>query len=418
MTQNNNFSVLLWYKKVDLQNHRKSYAYGNIYPLFCETNVLLPFQIIRKTSVADISEVILYRKDGSIFKDVTQAMKDAGLEIVKFEDLGVDVILFPARFPMNIGMLDGIYYLSLSDDVQIWYSEMFTAVNSVKGYLKIEWYDIENSYFDAGLIVYDNPRFKNFLYLCVELGKPDYQFEEEGEDRDGYYFPEKRISEKTYKCTILAPEYLCDVMRLISLSDYIRVTDKYGQKYNCDTFLITPKWQTQGDLASVEIEFETNTVVKKLGRGIIRECIGDYDEKDYNEDYNLDNCDVTGNDLVVTPENIEVPATGGTYQVQIMTTGVWRFVKYDPSGWYVVDKPEGELATIVNLTIESNYTGAERTAVILIAGEDGDSATITVKQEAHSIKLSKKTLEYSATDTAAQTVSVESTTTWTTEIIQ
>lgn len=418
MTQNNNFSVLPWYKKVDLQNHRKSYAYGNIYPLFCETNVLLPFQIIRKTSVADISEVILYRKDGSIFKDVTQAMKDAGLEIVKFEDLGVDVILFPARFPMNIGMLDGIYYLSLSDDVQIWYSEMFTAVNSVKGYLKIEWYDIENSYFDAGLIVYDNPRFKNFLYLCVELGKPDYQFEEEGEDRDGYYFPEKRISEKTYKCTILAPEYLCDVMRLISLSDYIRVTDKYGQKYNCDTFLITPKWQTQGDLASVEIEFETNTVVKKLGRGIIRECIGDYDEKDYNEDYNLDNCDVTGNDLVVTPENIEVPATGGTYQVQIMTTGVWRFVKYDPSGWYVVDKPEGELATIVNLTIESNYTGAERTAVILIAGEDGDSATITVKQEAHSIKLSKKTLEYSATDTAAQTVSVESTTTWTTEIIQ
>lgn len=418
MTQNNNFSVLPWYKKIDLQNHRKSYAYGNIYPLFCETNVLLPFQIIRKTSVADISEVILYRKDGSIFKNITQAMKDAGLEIVKFEDLGVDVILFPARFPMNIGMLDGIYYLSLSDDVQIWYSEVFTAVNSVKGYLKIEWYDIENSYFDAGLIVYDNPRFKNFLYLCVELGKPDYQFEEEGEERDGYYFPEKRISEKTYKCTILAPEYLCDVMRLISLSDYIRVTDKYGQKYNCDTFLITPKWQTQGDLASVEIEFETNTVVKKLGRGIVRECIGDYDEKDYNEDYNLDNCDVTGNDLVVTPENIEVPATGGTYQVQIMTTGEWRFVKYDPSGWYVVDKPEGELAAIVNLTIEPNYTGAERTAVILIAGEDGDSATITVKQEAHSIKLSKKTLEYSATDTAAQTVSVESTTTWTTEIIQ
>ena len=164
---------------------------------------------------------------------------------------------------------------------------MFTVVQDVSGYLKIDWWDIENLVFDAGQIVYKNPTFKNMLYLCTELGKPDYEFEEDGEERDGYFFPEKQISVKTFKCTILAPEYLCDVMRFIRMADYIHITDKYGREYDCDTFLITPKWQTQGDLASVEIEFQTATVVKKIGRGYLGANICDFNS-DYNNDFNND----------------------------------------------------------------------------------------------------------------------------------
>ena len=122
------------------------------------------------------------------------------------------------------------------------------------------------------------------MYLCTELGKPEYQFEEEGENRDGYFFPEKQISEKTYRAMCLAPEYLCDVMRFIRMADYVVITDKYGRSYDCDTFLITPKWQTQGDLASVEIEFETATVVKKIGRGYTITNKGDYNN-DFNNDF-------------------------------------------------------------------------------------------------------------------------------------
>ena len=85
----------------------------------------------------------------------------------------------------------------------------------------------------------------------------------------------------------MAPEFLCDVMRFISMADYIHITDKYGREYDCDTFLITPKWQTQGDLASVEIEFKTNTVVKKIGRGYIIANKGDFNS-DYNNDFNND----------------------------------------------------------------------------------------------------------------------------------
>ena len=285
MTQNNNISVLPWYNTLGEQNHRKSYAYGAIYPLIAPANILLPFQIMRTTRSNGITSVMLLDKTGTTVANITQPMIEAGLQIVRFQTLGYDVILYPATLPMPINMLDGIYYMRLSDGVQTWYSEMFTVVQDVSGYVKVQWWDIENLVFDAGQIVYTNPSYKNTLYLCTELGKPEYEFEEEGQDRDGYFFPEKQISTKKYKCTILAPEYLCDVMRFIRMADYIRVRDKYGNVYNCDTFLITPKWQTQGDLASVEIEFKTDTVVKKIGRGYLDSDSGDFND-DYNNDFN------------------------------------------------------------------------------------------------------------------------------------
>lgn len=284
MIQNNNFSVLPWYTSIDQQNHRKSYAYGTIYPLFTPKRTLLPFQIMRNTSSRDITEAQLYDKNGVLFADITTALRETGLQIVPFASLGYDVIVYPSLLPFAIYTPDGIYYARMTDGVNVWYSEMFTIVGDLSGYLKIEWYDVENFVFDAGQIVYQNPKFHNVLYLCTELGKPEYPFEEEGETRDGYFFPEKQISEKKYRCMALAPEYLCDVMRFIRMSDKVFVTDKYGRQYDCDTFLITPKWQTQGDLASVEIEFETATVAKKIGRGYITPGR----KGDFNNDFNND----------------------------------------------------------------------------------------------------------------------------------
>lgn len=284
MIQNNNISVLPWYTSIEQQNHRKSYAYGTIYPLFTPKRTLLPFQIMRNTSSRDITGAQLYDKNGVLFADITTALKETGLQIVPFASLGYDVIVYPSLLPFAIDTPDGIYYARMTDGVNVWYSEMFTIVGDLSGYLKIEWYDVENFVFDAGQIVYQNPKFHNVLYLSTELGKPEYTFEEEGETRDGYFFSEKQISEKTYRCMALAPEYLCDVMRFIRMSDKVFVTDKYGRQYDCDTFLITPKWQTQGDLASVEIEFETATVAKKIGRGYITTGR----KGDFNNDFNND----------------------------------------------------------------------------------------------------------------------------------
>ena len=73
-------------------------------------------------------------------------------------------------------------------------------------------------------------------------------------------------------------------MRIIRMSDNVLVTS-LGITYNCDTFLITPKWQTQGNLASVEVEFQTETVIKKIGRGVVIGTGGDFNS-DFNNDFN------------------------------------------------------------------------------------------------------------------------------------
>lgn len=283
MTTNNNFSVLPFYTNIEEQDWRKSYAYGDVYPLYSQAGLLLPFQIIRKHRGFQIQSVGLYRKDGQYVADLTTLMTEAGLTIVSFPSLGYDVILYPAIFPL-MNMEDGQYYLKLRDNVQTWYSEVFTVVQDISPYLKIEWYNDENIIFTGGQCVFNNPRFHNYLYFATEVGKPDYTFEEEGENRDGYFFPSKQLSKKRFKFCTLASEYVCDVMRLIRMCDHVRITDKYGRKYDCDQFLITPEWQEQGNLAKVVVEFETDTVVKKIGTGFTVPNDADFNE-DYNDDY-------------------------------------------------------------------------------------------------------------------------------------
>ena len=413
MIQNDNVTVLPFYSDIKFQNHRKTYAFGNIYPLFTPQYTVLPFQIIRQhrnaanmgvnqyntltmdianygidqagvigtynnwvaqkipvqankqysfkhsngnynpsgvglmafmdsssnvISTVDMSTLInagglggktfttptncayvfknvvvlandyrstfqleyganttAYRqyidlwlsvklcdKLGNILIDISEQMKDTGIEVVQFADY--DVLLYPGVLPMNIPMPEGIYYLVADDGFDIWYSELFTVVSNMDSFLKIEWWDETNIDFDDGSIIYENKgiRYKNFVYLNTEIGKPEYPFEEDGEKRDGYFFPEKQISEKTFKFTFLATEYLLDSMRLIRLHDNVNVIYQ-GRTYDCDTFLITPKWQTQGDIASVETEFECATVVKKIGKGFITQT-GDF-SSDYNEDF-------------------------------------------------------------------------------------------------------------------------------------
>lgn len=287
MTQNNNFSVLPFYTQLSEQNHRKSYAYGMVYPLFTPKNTLLPFQILRPHRANSITGASMYNVKGeTVYEISVNDLEIGGLTIVSQEAYGFDAIVFPQSAPMtNAIKTEGQYYITLTDGITTWYSEVFTVVDDISPYLMIEWYDRADFYFDSGAIIYTNPTFKNRLYLNTELGKPDYSFEEEGESRDGYFFAEKQISEKTYRCTIIAPEYLCDVMRFIRMSDYVKVRDKYGREYQCEQFTIDPKWQTQGDLASVEIEFQTDTVAKKLGRGYLLEHHGDFNI-DFNDDYN------------------------------------------------------------------------------------------------------------------------------------
>lgn len=85
MTPNNNLSVLPFYEGVQYQDYKKSYAYGDVYPLFTPINKLLPFQIIRPTRSNQIAWVRLYDyKMKRRLMDITTQMKETGLQIVRF----------------------------------------------------------------------------------------------------------------------------------------------------------------------------------------------------------------------------------------------------------------------------------------------------------------------------------------------
>ena len=284
MIPNNNLSVLPWYTSIDQQNARKWWIYDHIYPLFTPAMFMLPFQILRThRESSTISMFKVYTKNGVLVGDFMQAIIEAGITIKSFDVLGYDVIVFPGTFPVFTQFQNGQYYATLSDGTETWYSEMFTVVNDMEPYLKIQWFDVEDFTMDAGTIVYTEPTFKNVLYLDAAIAKPEYPFEEEGETRDGYFFPIKQISEKHYRFKFFASEYLLDVMRFIRMADYATI-EYHGQTYNLDTFLITPEWEDNGDVAAVEAEFDTATVAKKIGRGYIQPTGGDFNN-DFDADF-------------------------------------------------------------------------------------------------------------------------------------
>ena len=154
-------------------------------------------------------------------------------------------------------------YLELSDGIDTWYSAYFGFCEPC---MRIEWYDVEDFLFDAGAIAYSDG-YKNEMFFDAEIGMPEYEFEEEVAERNGYQFPISQISYKKYKFTLLVPEEVCDVMRFIRLSDHIHISTK-NDTYEATSFLMTPTWAEQGYLAEVACEFTTDTVAKKIGKGV------------------------------------------------------------------------------------------------------------------------------------------------------
>lgn len=284
MTPNNNFNVLPFYSSIAEQNHRKFYAYGNIYALIAPNNKFLPFQIVRPTIANAITTVSLYKIGQGIGINLLSDAVSAGLHITAFAE-GYDLIINDSvlSFP-EVVLTPAQYYIRIQDGVNNWYSEVFTVVNDLTPYLKLEYSDPYRISYTGGHIDYTSP-YKNYLYIQTEIGKPEYPFEELAQDRDGHIFIEKQISEKKYAFQFIAPEYLCDALRIVRMHSYVNIYFK-GKQYSVESIIFDPKWKEQGDLAVVEVEFQCDTVVKKIGRGVAFSQDGGDFNHDYSSDFN------------------------------------------------------------------------------------------------------------------------------------
>lgn len=276
---NNNISPLPFYDNLVLQNHRKDYAFGQVYPLITYKNMLLPFQVVLASGTA-INWVRLYNFNTGAYTTITTSMKENGLVIKSYTNF--KLLKYPGILPIVEIKHEGLYYLAISiSGLGAIYSDIFTVTNKVDDYLLLEYYNSYNFELKNGIVDFSD-NFKFRCYLNTQIGKPEYDFEEEATERMGYTFIESQVSKKIYKFTFIAPEYLCDALRIVRLCENKQITSKL-QTYDLTTFSMKPEWEDQGDLAAVECEFETDTVIANIG-GYIHETI----DGDFNSDFNND----------------------------------------------------------------------------------------------------------------------------------
>ena len=144
------------------------------------------------------------------------------------------------------------------------YSEVISYTRNIDDYIEIRYRNNTGNFHVKNGIVIFPENFLFILFFKTELGKPEYAFEEEVTKRLGYNFIESQISKKIYKFNVVTTEYICDAMRLIRLCDNKKLFYK-GQEFEMLSFNMDVDWQTQGDLASVNCEFETDNIVVNLG---------------------------------------------------------------------------------------------------------------------------------------------------------
>ena len=241
--------------------------------------MLLPFQVVLARGTA-INWVKLYNFNTGAYTAITTSMKENGLVIKSYTNF--KLLKYPGTLPIVEIKHEGLYYLAISiSGLGTIYSDIFAVTNKVDDYLLLEYYNSYNFELKNGIVDFSD-NFKFRCYLNTQIGKPEYYFEEETTDRMGYTFIESQVSKKIYKFTFIAPEYLCDALRIVRLCDTKQITSKL-QTYDLITFNMEPEWEDQGDLASVECEFETDTVIANIG-GYEPELLGG----DFNDDSNND----------------------------------------------------------------------------------------------------------------------------------
>lgn len=286
-----NISPLPFYDNIKLQNHRKDYAYGHVFPLITYANFLLPFQFnitdIHSISDVDIPEVLLFDFNTGTSEELN--LQDYGLEVKNMYNDGCLLIKYPAILPLPEIKYEGLYYLCISiydgQETIPFYSDVFTITFKIDRFLKLEYRNEYNFKLAKGIVDFSD-NFKFRCYLDTQVGKPEYSFEEEATERMGYSFIESQVSKKIYKFSFIAPEYLCDALRLVRLCENKKIVSRLNEYY-LTTFIMEPKWEEQGDLAAVECEFETDTVIANVG-GYQPVLLGGDFNNDFNNDFNVE----------------------------------------------------------------------------------------------------------------------------------
>lgn len=265
MEVHNNFSPLAFRKKESKATYEKWYAFGKNYAIPASANTLIPFQFtdVNVGEVQpDIIEVVAVNQEtGESIKTGVYVSRD------DMPEHGSVLYVSPGKNSFREALPQGTYRARFSIGDEVYISTPFCVIPGIETsskYLLIEyWNDEKIAYPDGFITTGANNDFRYQMYIPATICKPKYEFEEELTKRAGYKFLELQTSTKVYAFTFVAPEFICDAMRLIRLSDYIRISHD-GEYYNALNFEFDVDWQEQLYLAAVDCQFETDSIIQKL----------------------------------------------------------------------------------------------------------------------------------------------------------
>lgn len=265
MEVHNNFSPLAFRKKESKATYEKWYAFGKNYAIPASANTLIPFQFtdvnVGEVQPDSIEVVAVNQETGENIKTGVYVSRD------DMPEHGSVLYVSPGKNSFREALPQGTYRARFTIDDQVYISTPFCVIPGIETsskYLLIEyWNDEKIAYPDGFITTGANNDFRYQMYVPATICKPKYEFEEELTKRAGYKFLELQTSTKVYAFTFVAPEFICDAMRLIRLSDYIRISHD-GEYYNALNFEFDVDWQEQLYLAAVDCQFETDSIIQKL----------------------------------------------------------------------------------------------------------------------------------------------------------
>ena len=265
MEVHNNFSPLAFRKKESKATYEKWYAFGKNYAIPASANTLIPFQFtdvnVGEIQPDSIEVVAVNQETGEGIKTGVYVSRD------DMPEHGSVLYVSPGKNSFSEALPQGTYRAEFTIGTQVYISTPFCVIPGIETsskYLLIEyWNDEKIAYPDGFITTGANNDFRYQMYVPATICKPKYEFEEELTKRAGYKFLELQTSTKVYAFTFVAPEFICDAMRLIRLSDYIRISHD-GEYYNALNFEFDVDWQEQLYLAAVDCQFETDSIIQKL----------------------------------------------------------------------------------------------------------------------------------------------------------
>lgn len=265
MEVHNNFSPLAFRKKESKATYEKWYAFGKNYAIPASANTLTPFQFTELNIPVFDPDTIEVEAVNEETGEVTKTGVYVSFDVMP-EHGGV-LYVSPGKNSFREALPQGTYRARFSIGDQVYISTPFCVIPGIETsskYLLIEYWNDEKIVYPDGFITTGaNNDFRYQMYVPATICKPKYEFEEELTKRAGYKFLELQTSTKVYAFTFVAPEFICDAMRLIRLSDYIRISHD-GEYYNALNFEFDVDWQEQLYLAAVDCQFETDSIIQKL----------------------------------------------------------------------------------------------------------------------------------------------------------